>query len=200
MPNQSTEWIEEWARTNGLSPLPRGRTRDWEVLFANRLLTRLHVGFQQIRESGTDPTESLGDPEQLADRIAATAPLEPSPLEELTGPFYDTAGLRAWLGGVSRQALLDRVKARTLLGMQTRDRSWVYSAWQFANDGQTIPHLAEVLRALAAGIDDPWTWALWLQAPDEDLDGMTSAQWLNAGYDPAPVLAEARADAAHWAA
>jgi len=196
-----TEWVDDFLRGNGLDPLPRGTDGAWEAAFVRRLMQRMHAHFRGIREAGGSPATSLGDPEKLADWVVAAAPLEPSPLEELVGPFYDTAGLRAWLG-VSRQAVLERVKTHTLLGMQTGDRTWVYPAWQFrkTGNGETIPHLAEVLRILAKAIDDPWTWALWLQAPDEDLDGMTSAQWLESGRDPAPVLAEARADAARWAA
>jgi hypothetical protein len=76
----------------------------------------------------------------------------------------------------------------------------VYPAWQFTEDGTTVPHLAEVLGVLRAGTDSPWTQALWLCAPAEYLDGSTPAEWLAAGRDPAPVLLAARADAARWAA
>jgi hypothetical protein len=197
----TTEWLDAYLRGNGLDPLPGGVDGAWEAAFVSQLIRRTHDHFRAIRATGENPGTRLGDPEQLAARVVAAAPLEPSPLEELTGPFYDTAGLRHWLD-VTRQALLDRVKAHTLLGMQTGGRTWVYPAWQFLStgNGQTIPHLTEVLRALAAGIDDPWTWALWLQAPDEDLEGMTSVAWLDAGRDPAPVLRDAHADAARWAA
>jgi hypothetical protein len=171
---------------------------EYEARFLALLVTRFQESFGRLREAGVAP-ESLGDPEQLADRVAAAAPLQPSPLEELTGPFYDTSGLRTWLG-ITRQALLDRVRANRLLGLRTGDGSWVYPAWQFTDDGGTIPHLAEVLRALAQGTDERWTWALWLTAPNEDWAGKPAWRWLADGGEPDPVLTEAHADAAHWAA
>ncbi len=197
-PDLPEAWLDGFLRANGLTPLPQDPAGAYEARFATSLVANMHRSFLRLRAAGVDP-EALGDPDELAERVAASAPLAPSPLEELTGPFYDTAGLRAWLA-VSRQALLDRVKARTLLGMQTGNRTWVYPAWQFTPDRGTIPHLATLLRTLSEGSTDPWTWALWLCAPDEDLDGMTSAQWLAAGRDPQPVLAEAQRDAARWAA
>jgi hypothetical protein len=159
----------------------------------------MHDHFQVIRAAGGTPATRLGDPEQLAQRLIAAAPLEPSPLEELTGPFYDTAGLRRWLD-VRRQALDSRVRANTLLGLQTGDGTWVYPAWQFTDDRKTIPHLAEVLRALARGTSERWTWALWLTAPNEDWDDKPAWKWLAEGKDPVPVLRAAHADAARWAA
>jgi hypothetical protein len=170
----------------------------YEASFMVTLVQRMHEHFNEMRDAGVE-FSALGDPEQLAERVAAAAPFEPSPLEDLTGPFYNTTALRNWLG-TSRQALADRVKANTLLGLRTGDGTWVYPAWQFTNDRQVIPHLSEVLRALAAGTEERWTWALWLSAPNEDWGEKPAWKWLAEGRDPKPVLAEAHADADHWAA
>lgn len=63
--------------------------------------------------------EELGSPEELAERMVATVP-EPSPWGEL-GPFYSTRKVAKLLGGVSRQAIADRRKRGTLLGLRTAD-------------------------------------------------------------------------------
>lgn len=115
LPDVPEEWLDGFLRASGLTPLPQGKTGEFEARFTASLMGHFHRSFLRLHEAGVDPV-SLGDPEQLAERIAASAPLEPSPLAELTGPFYDTTGLRTWLN-VTRQALLDRVKAKTLLGM-----------------------------------------------------------------------------------
>lgn len=61
----------------------------------------------------------LCPPEELAERMVATVPL-PSPWGEL-GPFYSTGKVARLLGGISRQAIADRRKRGTLLGLQTID-------------------------------------------------------------------------------
>jgi hypothetical protein len=148
--------------------------------------------------AGGAAASDLGDPDKVAERMAAVLPT-PEPYDSVCGPFYDTAGLVTWLG-LSRQAVHHRAKAGLVLGCKTADGRTVYPAWQFTEEGATIPYLAEVLGVLRAGTDSPWTHALWLGAPANDLDGSTPAEWLTAGNDPARVLAAARADAARWAA
>lgn len=145
--------------------------------------------------------KQLGDPEQLAQQWASMLPLAPSPMEDLTGPFYDTAGLRSWLG-ITRQALDSRARNGTLLALTTGEGQRVYPAWQWRNDRTTIPHLAEVLQPLLAAARDTWIVALWMTAPVDHGDGREIAawKWLDEGNDPEPVVSEARADAARWAA
>ena len=46
------------------------------------------------------------------------------------GPFYSTAGLARVLGGVSRQAIEERRRRRTVLALRTADDAWVYPAFQ----------------------------------------------------------------------
>jgi hypothetical protein len=112
------------------------------------------------------------------------------PLDAVVGPFYDSASVSSWLGAVPHDALACR----------TADGDTVYPAWQFTPEGMLLPHLAAVLSELRTGTDDPWTHAIWLRSPSDDLDGMSAAEWLAAGHDPAPVLAAAHDDASRWAA
>jgi hypothetical protein len=138
------------------------------------------------------------DPEQVAERVAALIPT-PHPFAQL-GPFYTTRAVAKWLG-ISRQALDQRVKARKMLGCPTADGGQrVYPVWQFSDDGQPIPYLAEVLNTLHEGIDDPWTWATWLAAPvPSRFEGKPAYQWLVEGRDAESVLTQARRTAGRLA-
>ncbi|MGI8868222.1 MAG: hypothetical protein ACR2F6_05060 [Mycobacteriales bacterium] len=164
------------------------------------LETQLDHRLGEMRRRGQIP-EDMGDPRVIARLMVQTLP-QPHPLAERTGPFYDTPGLVRWLG-ITRQALDARVRNRTLLGLPTAGGGpRVYPVWQFSSgDKAVIPHLQQVLRILASGSSDPWTWALWLSSRnDETYDGLSAAAWLDGGRGPEPILAEARADAARWAA
>lgn len=83
----------------------------------------------------------------------------------------------------------------------TAEGELIYPVWQFQDDGELLPGLPAVLEVLASGINDGWTWALWLQTvvPGE-LDGKTVTEWLRDGGDVEPVLQLAANDAAAWAA
>lgn len=155
----------------------------------NRLV---HIGPQAL--------EQFGPAREVAESWAAQLPLTPSPLEELTGPFYDTPSLRKWLD-VTRQALDSRARHGSILALTTGDGTRVYPAWQWRTDKSTVPHLGEVLPPLLAGSHDPWTVALWMTAPVDWGDGheVPAWKWLDDDRDPTPVLEEARADSARWA-
>lgn len=121
-------------------------------------------------------------------------------LAEKVGPFYDVTGLMTWLG-VSRQEIQARREAGTILGCPTAEGELIYPVWQFQDDGELLAGLPAVLEVLASGIEDSWTWALWLRTavPDE-LDGKPAAEWLRDEGDVEPVLQLAANDAAVWAA
>ena len=122
---------------------------------------------------------------------------EPGGLEELVGPFYAEPDVATWLGvdAAELQAMADALQ---VLRLVTGDGTAVYPTWQLTPDRTVIPHLSEVLRALAGGIDDPWTWALWLNAPDGD-DGRPVWQRLATDEDVAEIIREAHEDGARWA-
>lgn len=121
-------------------------------------------------------------------------------LVERCGPFYDTDGLLSWLGLPYRE-IQERREARAILGCPTTGGDFIYPVWQFKDNGELLPGLSSILELLSSGIDDSWTWALWLQTavPDE-LDGKPATEWLRDGGDVGPVLQLAANDAAVWAA
>ncbi|WP_323958859.1 hypothetical protein GC088_09885 [Arthrobacter sp. JZ12] len=119
-------------------------------------------------------------------------------LVEKVGPFYDLDGLATWLNLTHHQIQARREK-QMILACSTADGEFIYPAWQFRGDGEILPGLSSVLRVLATGINDGWTWALWLQtAIPEELGGKTVTDWLRNEGDVEPVLQLAAIDAAAW--
>ncbi|MDG5481992.1 hypothetical protein [Mycolicibacterium gadium] len=174
-------------------------TTQWDHL-EERILAalrpQLHVQLRRAAVTNVDPN-TLGSPDDIAASMVAVLPAS-HPFDDVIGPFYDTAGLTRWLD-ISRQALHQRVKAATVLGCPLDDGTLVYPVWQFLNNGASVPGLAEVLKALHAGTDDPWQIALWLSAPNEDLDGMPAREWLRNNRSRQRVLALAHQTASRWA-
>jgi hypothetical protein len=122
---------------------------------------------------------------------------EENPLAADTGPFYDEPDCAQWLG-IEVNALKTMADELRVLRPVTGDGTPVYPIWQFTNDRQVIPHLGEVLRALACGTRDPWTWAQWLTAPGDEDDRRTAWERL-ATNDAAEVIRQAHEDGARWA-
>lgn len=135
-----------------------------------------------------------GDPEEAGRRAAATASAGQAWAAD-AGPFYDTDGARTALGGVTKQAVSQRVREQRLLGLRLaadggRARL-VYPAWQFRP--AVLRHLPAVLAAAGLDPERPvtgWTVAAWLTSPDPDLDGLTPVELLQADR-PDPVITAA---------
>lgn len=64
---------------------------------------------------------------------------------EVLGPFYRTSQVTRVLGGISRQALDERRRRKTILAMKTKDGDWVYPTFQFDEHGRPIRGLAKVV-------------------------------------------------------
>lgn len=174
-----------------------GRSMTSQELVATVLARHLRLGYATVRRPVEADVPGLAD--TLADLLAALPSVD-GPWAAAVGPVYRTRQVRALLNGVSRQALLDRVRRHTLLALRTSDGHTVYPAWQLAS-GQVVPGLAEVLQSFApddAGeLVDPWTLAGWLRQPLDSLDGQSVASRLVDGDVPAAVQA-ARAAALRW--
>lgn len=130
------------------------------------------------------------DPETLGER-AVLAAAAGAVWTEHVGPFLDAAGVAALLGGVSKQAISQRTRARRLLALRTGAGRLVYPLWQF-RDGDVLSGLAQVLDAAGYDPERPttgWTLASWLSTEDPEL-GASPRSLLAAGR-LAPVLAAA---------
>jgi hypothetical protein len=124
---------------------------------------------------------------------------QPSPWAEL-GPFYSTAGIARVLGGVSRQAVDERRRRRTILALRTADGVWVYPAFQLDERNRVVRGLAEVLdRFRPQTPDDEWMVASFVAARQRGLGDRTIVEHLVADGDLVPVLDLADERAARWA-
>jgi hypothetical protein len=139
----------------------------------------------------------LGSPEELAGRMLAVVP-EPSPWDNQLGPVLTTAGVARLLGGVSRQAVAERRRRRTLLALRTADGELVYPVFQF-DRGDVLPGLADVVACFAGAPVDDWTLAGWLTARHDELDDESVPSWLRAGGDVATAITVARTAAGRMA-
>lgn len=167
-----------------------------------QLLLRVFSEHMRLGEAATRPAVEA-DADAIADTVAellAALPEFDGPWGPAIGPVYRTEQVRALLGGVSRQALSDRVKRSTLLALKTRDGVTVYPAWQFS-EGQVLSGLPEVLKLFAADehgeIVDAWTLASWLRVSLDEFGGDSVSGRLRAGEQEAAV-ATARSAAARW--
>jgi hypothetical protein len=156
----------------------------------------VHVQLRRAALADLDPA-AIGDPEDLAAAMVAALPAS-HPFDEVTGPFYDTTGLTTWLS-VSRQALHQRVKGGSILGCPLDDGSIVYPAWQFLDNGAIVPGLSDLLKVLGPATNDTWQMALWLSAPNDELDGSAPRDWLRSNRSREPVVTLAKQTAARWA-
>ncbi len=171
-PSEIAQEISPYGLTEPAHPYPEQVA---ELVFRQlgELETRYAEGGRSLKE--------LGSPEELAERMVATVP-EPSPWGEL-GPFYSTSKVTKLLGGVSRQAIADRRKRGTLLGLRTADGVWVYPAFQFDDHHVVLNGLPEMLRILRTSEVDEWTLASWLTSPMRSLGDRSPIDWLRRGED-----------------
>ncbi|MCM3505847.1 hypothetical protein M3666_12055 [Curtobacterium sp. ODYSSEY 48 V2] len=141
---------------------------------ASRLLAALfqRVGVMDLLEV----ERANGSMEAVVDRMLASIP-GANVLDERVGPFYDTAGLRAWFK-MSRQTLDAQARAGDVLCVMSGDNQRLYPSFQFDANGSLLPRLREVLAALDPGREALWGDAVWLNAPVDELDGLTPAQAL----------------------
>jgi hypothetical protein len=163
---------------------------------SSRVTEELARRVDVMRQQGHDAAE-LGDPDDLAARMLAAVPL-PSPWAEL-GPFYSTTGFARVLGGVSRQAVDERRRRRTVLALRTADGAWVYPAFQLDERNHVVAGLADILdRFHPRTPDDEWMVAAFLAAPQPGLGGRTAVEHLRDGGDRQAVVDLAADRAARW--
>jgi hypothetical protein len=156
----------------------------------------LEVLMAEVEAAGVDP-EALGSPTEVARRMVATIP-QPSPWAKVLGPVYTTGGVRALLGGITRQAVDDRVNRGTLFALTTADRHRVFPAFQFDEKSEPLDGLAEVITRLRP-LADEWMIASFLTQPAGELEGRSPVVWLREQRDRDRLDSFARATASRWA-
>lgn len=152
---------------------------------------------RQLLEHLTEHGVPEVDPE-AAGRHAAAITAAGQAWADDAGPFTDTAGARVALGGVSKQAVSQRLRERRLLGLQlasdgsARNRI-VYPLWQFRPGVLRV--LPTVLAAAGFDPDRPvsgWTIAAWLTAADDEFGGNSPVDLLEAGHRDRVLAAAAQ--------
>ena len=172
-----------------------------DAAYVNRVSSRVSEELARrvdtLRRNGHEAAD-LGDPDELASRMLAAVPA-PSPWRDL-GPFYSTSGLARVLGGVSRQAIEERRRRRTILALRTADGVWVYPAFQLDERNRVVRGLPQVLdRFHPRTADNEWMVAAFVAAPQPGLGGRSIVEHLRAGGEPAQVMALADERARRWA-
>jgi hypothetical protein len=115
-----------------------------------------------------------------AGRRAALRTLSGSVWTDQVGPFYDTDGVMGLLGGITKQAVHDRVRRHRLLALRTGSGRLVYPTGQF--DGQSVLHgIGAALEVILPDDTESWAVASWLATPDSALSGSTPLESLKAG-------------------
>jgi hypothetical protein len=118
--------------------------------------------------------------------------MEPNAMAELVGPVYEASALATTLRR-STDDLASRASVGDLLLLHTADGVPVYPAFQFTATYSVRPDLIPVLRKLTD--IEPWSVAIWLRTPNDDLADLTPDEALANGAQP--TLVETLAE--HWA-
>jgi hypothetical protein len=121
------------------------------------------------------------------------------PWRAFLGPLLDAEQVRSLLGIPSLEAVDNLVQAKRVLALPGTADEVVYPAFQFSDDGQPYPTIAEVIEILAPVAETPYTIATWLMSPKPYFDGRSPMQWLKSGRPPRQVVTEARLAADHMA-
>lgn len=130
-------------------------------------------------------TELIGESKLQLDpaeagRRAALKAVSGAMWTDAVGPFYDTESVMALLGGVSKQAVNDRVRRHRLLALRTGSGRLVYPAAQF-HDEHVVDGLGAVLDILVPDNTEAWMVASWLATPDPDLGNRAPFEALRDG-------------------
>lgn len=93
-----------------------------------------------------------------------------------------TAEQYAKRAGISRQAVLKRLKAGTLLGWrENRQNAYRIPSWQFNADGRLLPGMAETLKVLNIPELDEWAKILFFLQQRKSLAGKRPIELIEMG-------------------
>lgn len=151
--------------------------------------------------ASNEVTDFSGESERATVNAMADAVLAANRINDRLGAFYTTDRVKKVLGGISRQAVSERVKNDRLLRVTTADGVLLFPAFQFAS-GAILPGLQELLKILLDSRVDGWTVAYWLTARLALLGEATALDVLASGDSDRIAELErlARDDAAGWRA
>lgn len=122
-----------------------------------------------------------------------TTPIS-APLSDLSalGPAFTAASMCDLLG-VEPEQLNVMVADLAVLQVLTPDGVRVFPTFQVGDGGHLLAGLDAVLCELAGGVEDPWTWWIWLTSRPEQCGGRAMWELLRDGDAQAVVQAAGRA-------
>lgn len=159
-----------------------------------------HLGRLLARHDRLLDLVDLDEARELG-RRAAEAALAPLIWAEAVGERWDTSETAEFLG-VTRQALHDRVKRGTLLGVPGRGVTW-FPIWQFDLADRRVRPVVTALLQVFRSMDrplEPAEIASWATVPQSELDEVAPADWVAEGRPDRTVVTAARHSAARLAA
>lgn len=169
----------------------------------NDFLTKTLEPAQKLIESlianeAIDTTDSSARELSFAIRVAiqkhAKTYKEPQTALSIIGDLHTTAAICQYLGGITRQALNDRINKNTILRLKDGKGRNGYPAFQFAN-GAVDPSIQKIIQTLLNGGFDEWETALWLRDNSLLYDGLSALDYMKQSPEHyEEVLDHARSD------
>lgn len=135
---------------------------------------------QELATGALRPPDALQCACEQRDQAHAGQGDSADTLDGRVGPFYDTTGLLEKLQ-MSSDMLDALVRTGDVLEVVSSDGYPLFPAFQFGQVAQPLPRLRDVLAELDPGQVDPWGDAVWLNAPAEELEGVSPATALRLG-------------------
>lgn len=157
----------------------------WWCLFAARhprtALALKVMGLYLILAAVTDPVVHADDGQKNSGGgDAFTMFLDTSNLKDKEGieiNRYSTAATCEYLGGITRQALNDRINKHTILRLKDGAGRNGYPIFQFSN-GTVDPNIQQIIQTLLDGHFSEWQTALWLTSPSLMYNGASPLEYL----------------------
>lgn len=167
--------------------------------FRDRMVQRYEQSLDEMIQN-REVTDFSPAAEEATSTAVAEALRSTSRINERLGAFYSTERVRTKLGGISRQAVSERVRRHRLLRVETSDGRFLFPSFQIVN-GEVPKKVGELLQILLGTGADGWTVAYWLTARLPQFEGKTALEVLTAGDPNKVALLKdlAAEDAAGWA-
>lgn len=102
---------------------------------------------------------------------------EPESALSIIGALYSTAATCEYLGGITRQALNDRINKHTILRLKDGAGRNGYPIFQFSN-GTVDPYILQIVQTLLDGHFSEWQTALWITTPSLMYNGASPLEYL----------------------
>lgn len=173
--------------------------RDLKSLYKAELMQEIGQTLDEYLSRDTI-TDFSADARAATVSSALAGVREANRVNDRLGVFYSVDRVMQVLGGISRQAVNERVQKNRLLRVRTSDNVLVFPAFQFTELGELRPGMSDLLKILLSTGEDPWTVAYWLTSEIAEFEDRTALDILDTrnADEISDLLDLARDDAAGW--